>query len=319
MTAVSRREVLPRDAIPSIDEPVFADAHHGTPSDEAVVLDGDPPRAYPIRILGSHEVVNDVVEGRPIAVTWCPICGSAAVYDRRVDGRTLTFGVSGVLVDDALVLYDRETGTEWRQTTGEAIGGELAGADLALLPHTIERIGPFLATNPTAEVLQPERGPADAAFALERFYPADQYRGYVTDDEFGLYAMRGEGERRTWDRTDLDPKTPVLGVERDGAAVGYPRPVVESAGGVLHDDVGGLSVVVTLAANVETPEDGRLYAYEDPGFPLELHEGALRGDGTTWDPATGESDDGRRLQRVPARHLYAFAWQDAHGPTAFYA
>jgi hypothetical protein len=126
------RQVLPRDAIPSVDDPVFGPDHAGDPDDDLIVLDTSPPRAYPVRFLHYHELVNDRLD-RPIAitggrrseavaVTWCPLCGSAVVYDRAVGDRTLTFGVSGKLADDDLVMYDRETGSEWKQSTGGGSG-----------------------------------------------------------------------------------------------------------------------------------------------------------------------------------------------------
>lgn len=96
--------VLPRDAIPSIDHPSFGAEYLGEDDDDVIVLETEIPRAYPVRILSFHEIVNDEVEEGPIAVTWCPLCGSAIVYDRQVDGMTLTFGVSGKLADDDLVM-----------------------------------------------------------------------------------------------------------------------------------------------------------------------------------------------------------------------
>lgn len=77
-------------------------------------MDGNPLRAYPIRILSYHEMVTDEIGSKPITVTWCPICWSAVVYERAVDGQPLTFGVSGTLADDVLVLYDRETVSGWK-------------------------------------------------------------------------------------------------------------------------------------------------------------------------------------------------------------
>ena len=320
---MTRTDVLPRDAIRSIDDPTFTSVHHGDPTDEAFVVEGDPPRAYPIRILDGHEIVNDdlaavssaetAADGKlvPIAVTWCPICASGAIYDRRVDGRTLTFGVSGSLVDDALLMYDRETESEWRQTSGEAVSGELEGTTLRSLSTAVVPVGDFLEEHPDGEVLQPHRTSGDPAEALRTSYESKRYQGYHMAEDFGLRAMRGEGPERSWDRTDFGPKTPVLGIDRDDAAMGYPLPIVEAAGGVLRDTIGGESVLVVAA-------DGRLHAFRDPGFGLERRDGELRGDGTTWDPATGNSDDGRQLDRVTARHLYAFAWQDAHGPDSFY-
>ncbi|MFB6219455.1 MAG: DUF3179 domain-containing protein [Halobacteriaceae archaeon] len=297
--------VLPRDAIPSIDDPAFDRSYFGDPEDEVVVVEGDPPRAYPVRVLSYHEIANDTVDGRPIAVTWCPICWSAVVYDRTVEGRVLSFGVSGKLADDALVMYDRETETEWKQPTGEAIAGPLAGARLDALPSPVVTYGQFAYDYPDGVVLQPVReGDPRAVYDMGR------YEAYVAGDAFGLYGMRGEGEPRAWDRDDLDPKTVVLGVEAGGEAIGYPLPRVEAAGGAVTDTVGGRDVVVVAA-------DG-LHAFAAPGFELAVADGEVRGDGTAWDPLTGESGDGRRLDRVPARRLFAFAWQDDHGPDAFY-
>jgi hypothetical protein len=85
--------VLDEDAIPSIDDPTFGTEFVGNADDEVLVLEGDQPKAYPIRILNFHEIVNDTVDGDPVAVTWCPLCASAVVYDRTVGDEVLTFGV----------------------------------------------------------------------------------------------------------------------------------------------------------------------------------------------------------------------------------
>jgi len=307
---VNVQEVLPRDAIPSVDAPEFGPDYFGDPGDDVVVVDGDPPRAYPVRILSYHEIVNDVVDGRPIAVTWCPICWSAVAYDRRVDGRTLTFGVSGNLADDALVMYDRETESEWQQTTGTAIAGDLDGARLSVLSAPMVSWERFSAAHPDGVVLQPVRGDGSPAAAREA-YDMDPYERYAEGGAFGLYGMRGEGERRSWDRDDIEAKTVVLGVEVGDDAVGYPLGRVDAAGGVVADTVGGRSVVVLAT------DDG-VGAFADPGFAFETRDGSVRADGTKWDIATGESADGRRLELVPARRLFAFAWQDAQGPDAFF-
>ena len=304
--------VLPCDAIPSIDNPTFGEEYFGEADDEVIVVDGDPPRAYPIRILSYHEVVNEVIDGRPIAVTWCPICWSAVVYDRFVDGRTLTFGMSGKLADDALVMYDRETESEWKQPTGAAIDGELLGATLSRIPSPMVSMKRFRADHPDGVVLQPVRGGEEPGKqAASAVYDMEPYERYVNSEEFGLYGMRGQGERRTWERTDLDAKTVVLGIEVDGAATGYPIPRVEAAGGLVTDTVGETDVLVVAT------DDG-IHGFEDPGYDFKFNDGILRADGTTWDPVTGESEDGRRLTRIDGPRLFAFAWQDAHGEDAFY-
>ena len=306
--------VLPRDAIPSVDDPEFGPRYVGDPGDEVVVVDAEPPRAYPIRLLSYHEVVNDVLDAggdrRPIAVTWCPICWSAVVYDRTVAGRTLEFGVSGKLADDALVLYDRQTDSEWKQTTGEAFAGDLEGAKLDVLPASLVSYEAFREAHPDGVVLQPAQG-RDGTQSPRTHYDMEPYERYAQSEMFGLYGMRGEGRQRSWNRADLDPKDVVLGVEADGDAVGYPIRRVEAAGGVVTDTVGGLAVVIVAA-------DGSISGFEDPGFAFEFRDGDLVADGATWDPATGRASDGRHLTPVPSRRLFAFAWQGARGEDAFY-
>jgi hypothetical protein len=319
---VNVRQVIPRDAIPSVDDPRFRETYDGDDEDDVVVVEADPPRAYPTRLLNYHEIVNDRVAGgdhpaggRPIAATWCPLCGSAVVYDRRVDGRTLSFGVSGKLADDDLVMYDRETESEWKQSTGEAIDGPLTGSALTVLPAAVTTWGAFREAHPDGVVLAPPGGESEASGdgddpePIE--YDDEPYRRYFEGEGFGLAAHRGEGGRE-WDRDDLAPKDVVLGIERGGDAVGFPMDRVAAAGGAVSGTVGGDGVLV-----VTTP-DG-IFAYRDPGHGFEpAGDGTVRGDGTRWDGTTGESDDGRRLERVPARRLFAFAWQDDHGPDAFY-
>jgi hypothetical protein len=305
------QSVLPKDAIPSIDDPSFGREFFGDPDDEVIVVDGDPPRAYPVRVLSYHEIVNDVVDGQPVAVTWCPICWSAAVYDRTVDGEKLTFGVSGKLADDALVMYDRETGSEWKQPTGVAIDGDFEGTRLTTLSGPMISWEKFTEEYPDGVVLQPVRGTDTGASEAAAAYDMAPYERYAAGEEFGLYGMRGEGEPRTWDRDDIDAKSVVLGIEHAGEAVAYPVERVAAAGGVVTDSVGGLGVVVCSS------EDG-VHAYENPGYTFGTRDGALVADGTTWDPETGKSEDGRRLDRVPARRQFAFAWQDAHGPDSFF-
>jgi hypothetical protein len=285
---VNVQDVLPRDAIPSIDDPEFGSGYFGDPEDEVIVVDG-----------------------HPVAVTWCPICWSAVVYDRTVEGETLTFGMSGKLADDALVMCDRETGSEWKQPTGTAIAGELDGTRLAVLPAPMVSRERFAADHPGGVVLQPVRGDGTTQSSRE-IYDMEPYDRYAEGAEFGLYGMRGEGERRSWDREDLDAKTVVLGVETGDDAVGYPVPRIEAAGGVVTDSVGGRSVAVFAT------DDG-VHAFENPGFTFETRGDSTHADGTTWDGATGASADGRELERVPARRLFAFAWQDAHGPDAFHS
>jgi hypothetical protein len=312
---VNVRQVIPRDAIPSVDDPTFGTSYFGAPDDRVIVYDPDdgPPRAYPTRILDYHEIVNDEAD-RPIAVTWCPLCGSAVVYDRQVDGRTLSFGVSGKLADDDLVMYDRETESEWKQSLGTAIVGPLDGTELTVLPAPTMTYAAFSETY-DGVVLQRPGGESEAAGdgdePVQITYDETPYRDYERDEGFGLGAHRGTGGRE-WDRDDIDPKTVVVGLEIDGDALGVPLPTVEDAGGALTVTAGGSDITVFAT------DDG-LHAFENPGHAFEpVGDGRrFRADGTVWDGATGAADDGRQLRRTPAKRLFAFAWQDDHGAEAF--
>ena len=130
-------------------------------------------------------------------------------------------------------------------------------------------------------------------------------------DPEAVHGMRGERPRRTWDRDDIDAKTEVLGVEIGDDALGFPLHLIAAEDGIVTATVGGTDIVVVETAKSAT-------AFIDPGFDLERRNGQLYGDGTEWNPITGTSDDGRQLERLATRRLYAFAWQDAHGPESFY-
>jgi len=128
----------PRDGIPALTHPRFenANANRALPATEPVivVVDGASARACPLRILMWHEIVNDVINGRPIAVTYCPLCNASIVYDRRAardNGKiVLSFGVSGKLRHSDMVMFDRETESWWQQFTGNAIVGSMTGYSL---------------------------------------------------------------------------------------------------------------------------------------------------------------------------------------------
>ncbi|WP_049972373.1 DUF3179 domain-containing protein [Haladaptatus cibarius] len=313
------RQVIPRDAIPSVDDPKFSSVYDGEDDDSVVVFvpEKEPAKAYPIRYLHYHEIVNDRAGGTPIAVTWCPLCGSAVVYSREIDGKTLQFGVSGKLADDDLVMYDRETETEWKQSSGEAIAGELRGESLTVLPAGLLSKERYRDRYPNGLVLQSPGGESEASGPGDDPEPIDYdeepYRAYFERDGFGLDAHRG-GDSRDWNRDDLDPKAVVLGVESGGEAVGFPLPRVEDAGGIITATVGETAVVVVSSEGI--------HAYENPapGYEFEHDEGSyFLADGVRWHAASGESEDGRELTRLPARRLFAFAWQDDHGADSFWS
>ena len=114
----------PRDGIPAIDEPLFVDSSRAGLSDTDRVLGlsfGAVARAYPVRILNWHEIVNDRIADQPVAVTYCPLCGSGMAFDARVGGQITRFGVSGLLYNSDVLLYDRRTGSLWSQIMARAV------------------------------------------------------------------------------------------------------------------------------------------------------------------------------------------------------
>ncbi|MEM9048421.1 MAG: DUF3179 domain-containing protein [Pseudomonadota bacterium] len=210
-TAVPFDEILsggpPKDGIPAIDAPVFAPVAVSRlePVEPVLSLEvaGDA-RAYPLRILIWHEIVNDTVGGQPVAITYCPLCNSGAAFLRNVDGAVTSFGTTGKLRNSDLVMYDRESESWWQQFTGKAIVGARLGTTLERLPLRLEPISAFAARSPDGLVLTPPSGG-------RRDYGRNPYEGY--DRAAWPFLFRGsydgpgrplmrvvavEGERRAW-------------------------------------------------------------------------------------------------------------------------
>ncbi|MBT6117746.1 MAG: DUF3179 domain-containing protein [Rhodospirillaceae bacterium] len=151
----------PRDGIRSLDDPPFhpvADLEPFLSPTEPVIglVIGEEARAYPLRYLMFHEIANDTLGGVPVAVTYCPLCNAAIVFERVLDGQTVEFGTTGRLRNSDLVMYDRLTETWWQQFTGEAIVGKLAGEVLKVLPARLESFEKFAARAPHGTVMTPE-------------------------------------------------------------------------------------------------------------------------------------------------------------------
>jgi hypothetical protein len=166
----------PRDGIPPIDHPKIVSIAEGdrflTPREPVIVVSvGGQTRAYPERILVWHEIVNDLLGGEPIAVTYCPLCNSAIAFDRRIGGRTFTFGTTGMLRNSDLVMWDRQTQSWWQQFTGTALVGSLTGQQLRPLDAQVLSWEMFKATYPAGTVLSQHTG-------FDRPYGTNPYVGY---------------------------------------------------------------------------------------------------------------------------------------------
>lgn len=207
----------PPDGIPSIDDPVFHDAStvdYLSPTDPVVSLEinGDA-RAYPLEILLWHELVNDTVGGVPVSVAYCPLCNSVTVYEREIDGDVLDFGVSGLLYNSSLVMYDRQTETIWSHFTGEPLYGALGGAQLVALPATIAGFGNWLAEHPDGLVLNRDTGE-------DRDYGVNPYAGYDSIDN-DPFLFEGEVDGRYTAMTRL------VGVQNEAADSAAAFPLLE--------------------------------------------------------------------------------------------
>ncbi len=147
-----------KDGIPAIDDPQFIDIGDEADIDRrepviTVALEGERARAYPIRYLMWHEIVNDQIGDTPVTVTFCPLCNSGITFDRRVNGQVLSFGVSGKLRNSDMVMYDRQTESWWQQAVGTGIVGEMTGVELTTLPTWMEGWDQFKDAHPDGLVM----------------------------------------------------------------------------------------------------------------------------------------------------------------------
>lgn len=256
----------PKDGIPAIDKPVSIGVGEasgiGDREPVIAVQIEDVVRAYPIQILIWHEIVNDTLAGRPIAVTFCPLCNTAIVFDRRVGGNTLDFGTTGRLRQSDLVMYDRQTQSWWQQFSGEAIVGELTGAELTQVPTRVVAWGEFKASYPAASVLSRQTG-------HDRDYGRNPYSGYDDIDSPPIFPTRNENDDR------LEPKERVVFIERGTDAVAIPFAVLRQKGRMVVR-VGEARLSVRWSAGVASSLDSdRVEAGRDVGAAQVVDE---RGD-----------------------------------------
>ena len=224
----------PPDGIPAVDKPKFVTPKEAdvwlNPKEPvlAVVVNGEA-RAYPLQILTWHEIVNDIVGGRPVSVTYCPLCNSGIVFDRRVEERLLDFGTSGMLYKSDLVMYDRQTHSLWSQMEGRAIVGDLAGTKLSWLPSNTMAYGEWKGLFPAGKVLSRETG-------HRRQYGWNPYASYdeLTSHPFLFF---DQVDRR------LPPKERVVGIVIGNEAKAYPFGLLATRR-VLTDTFNGQPLVV---------------------------------------------------------------------------
>ena len=232
----------PRDGIPALNSPRMlksADAKYLRPSDRVlgVTVNGES-RAYPIRLLNWHEVVNDTVGGKPVVITYCPLCGTGMVFDASVDNVHLQFGVSGLLYNSDMLLYDRQTESLWSQIMARAVSGPSKGKTLTLIPASYTSWANWAAAHPGGIVLDIDTGHG-------RDYSRDPYAGY--DKTRALYfSVSNRDDRR-------HPKEPVVGLVLNGHAKIWPlRELAKVTGGQLTDSLNETVLHINYALTDQT-------------------------------------------------------------------
>lgn len=307
----------PETGIPALDDPQYesiedANAWLVDQSPVVAVTVNDETRAYPLAVLTWHEIVNTELGGEPITVTFCPLCNSAIVFDRNVEGAVLDFGVSGNLRNSDLIMYDRQSQSWWQQFTGEGIVGQYTGTMLTMLPSQIVGFGQFAEEHPDGEVLSRNTG-------FNRSYGANPYSGY--DSTTNPFLFAGEIDDR------LPATSRVLAGFIGGQAIAYPFEALQTEG-VINDTVDGREIVALWQSGVASALDQRqIDASRDVGtaaiYSRELEDGTVLTfnveDGVITDDQTGsewnsfgraESGEleGTQLRQIVAGTHFWFAW-----------
>lgn len=315
----------PRDGIPSIDNPVFLDQDEvdwlaETEPVIALEINGDA-RAYPLQIITWHEVVNDVVGDVPVAVTFCPLCNSALVFDRRVNGETYEFGVSGLLRNSDLIMYDRTTESLWQQFTGEGIVGLHAGDRLEIVPAGLVSYKEFSDAYPSGRVLSRDTG-------FTRSYGLNPYEGY--DSSSVPFLFTGDSDQR------LPAMERIVGVNFGGEQKAFPYTALAETP-VINDEVGGQPFILLYAFGTNSALDAQriaeardvgasglfspivdgeqlVFAYLDGAFVDEQT-------GSTWSlsgQAVSGALEGKALDRLVSSDHFWFSWAAFYPETSIY-
>ena len=318
-----------KDGIPAVTDPEMESIEEAADwlnerSPVIAVEVENEARAYPLAILIWHEIANDEIAGLPVAVTFCPLCNSSVTFDRRVSEDVLDFGVSGMLRNSDLIMFDRQTESWWQQLTGQGLVGEYAGTLLEIVPSQVISFGSFAERYPDGLVMSRETG-------FNRQYGVNPYREY--DSRPGTpFLFRGEVDPRLGSAVDY-----VLAAKVGDAAIAYPFDILRRET-VINDEVAGTPIVVFFQGGVASAlGDHVIDNARDIGsagmYEATLDGNVLRfsanGDGTFRDMATqstwngnGEAIagelEGSKLRWINAFPHFWFAWAAFYPETAVY-
>ncbi|MGR3304211.1 MAG: DUF3179 domain-containing protein [Candidatus Scalindua sp.] len=299
--------VLPSDAIPAIKNPEFV------PADEAGLDDNEPvvgvtingeSRAYSIYLLNHHEIVNDKIGDNAFAVIWCPLANLAVVYNREIDGEEYTFGVSGKLLKNTLVMFDYETESLWPIVYGEAIDGELTGRKLDNITGSQKMPwGEWKELHPDTRVL---------SYHGSRTIGYDVYADYHKREDTGIYPAKNIDKR-------LSIKTNVIGIEVNDKHKAYPFSLFNNTK-IVTDEFQGMNLLI-----YRNNETGSIMVYDREvggsviDFGGNMDYATDNTTNTTWDLENGigvsGSMKGKTLRPVKSLSVYWFVWADYYPET----
>ena len=257
--------------------------------------------AYPIKILNFHEIVNDVIDGVPVLVSYCPLCASGVVYSRELDGDILLFGNTSALYESDLVMFDHQTGSYWFQVLGEAIVGTLTRKRLTMLPSRTTTWGQWKELYPDTQVLSRNLG-----LGRRGSYDRDPFVGFADRVNRGQFAFP-VSEEKLDDR--LRPGDKVIGIQVGESHKAYS--LTGRPDEAINDEVGGEKVVVIIRADGPTGF-AYLSALDGQTLTFSLIDGVLQDaeTGSMWDDGgravSGPMAD-RQLTPVPTRASFWFS------------
>ncbi|MFN3532563.1 MAG: DUF3179 domain-containing protein [Candidatus Brocadia sp.] len=305
------KSVLPRDAIPAIKSPEFVPASGaGLDRDEPVIgvsVNGES-HAYSVYLLNNHEIVNDTIGGNAFAVAWCPLANLAVVYSREIDDKVYTFGVSGKLLKNTLVMFDYETGSLWPIVYGSALDGKLSGNKLKILMSQKMPWGAWKELHPNTLVLS-YRGQRTVGF--------DTYNAYHKSEKTGILPVKNVDER-------LRAKMNVIGIEVNGRYKAYPFSIFDNKK-IITDDFQGQHLLIYRDKETNSI---MVYNRQINGHVIDFEESPTQGVATdnvtktAWDLENGigieGSMKGKLLQRGNFISVYWFVLADYYPETDIY-
>lgn len=329
--------VLPRGSFQVLNYPEFVGKADGLKSFFArepvmVVEINGAAKAYPLNMLSTHEIANDSLAGVPLLATFCPLCNSGIVYDRRLTYNRkdylLDFEVSGMLRKSDMVMADRQTESWWQQLSGTAIVGKLAGAQLKAIPSLILSVEDFFNRYPNGKILSKNTGIANA----ESSYGLNYYTHYESPD--------GKPYRRFFDPDEIDPRLPpmerVIDIRSQGEFKIYPLSTLASMG-VLNDTFNSKPVVFFHRKGIVSVLDEKVISQSNDIGTVTVFSAMLEGEilsfkkvnGSFMDTYTGSVWDitgrcirgkliGKQLTIEPHGIHFAFAWLAFHPESKIY-